>query len=188
LKDAKDSHPLDVAEHAVENGISERPSFKWWIPCVLRKRDRMTSKTKASCWATTHKHGLEMPKNHADCVRIDNDNGNTLWQDSVKKEMKTVRPAFETHKGDVKDLIGHQSITCHLIFDVKLGENFRRKARCVAGGHMTDAPKTLTHSSVVSRDSVRIALATHDVCDGMWLQDMATMTLVVSLLILKLPC
>jgi hypothetical protein len=31
-------------------------------------------------------------------------------------------------------------------------------------------------------------MATHDVCDGMWLQDMATMTLVVSLLVLKLPC
>ncbi len=29
----------------------------------------------------------------------------------------------------------------------------------VAGGHMTEAPKTLTHASVVSRESVRITLA-----------------------------
>ncbi len=158
LKDAKDSHPLDVAEHAVENRLSEKPSFKWWIPFILRKRDRMASKTKASYWTRTHKCGLEMPKNHADCVRIDQENGNTLWQDAARKEMKTVRPAFETCEGDVKDLIGYQSITCHFIFDVKLGENFRRKARHVAGGHKTEAPKTLTHSSVVSRDSVRIAL------------------------------
>ena len=43
-------------------------------------------------------------------------------------------------------------------FDVKIGENFRRKGRFVAGGHTTDAPATLTYSSVVSRDSVRIAL------------------------------
>jgi hypothetical protein len=35
LKDAKDSHPLCVAEHAVENGIWESPSFKWWIPRYL---------------------------------------------------------------------------------------------------------------------------------------------------------
>jgi hypothetical protein len=158
LKDAKDSYPLDVAEYAVENGISEKPSFKWWIPFVLRKRDRIISKTKASYWTRTHKYGLEIPKNHADCVRIDHENGNTLWQDAVRKEMKTVRPAFETYEGDVKDLIGYQSITCHFIFDVKLGENFRRKARYVAGGHKTEAPKTLTYSSVVSRDSVRIAL------------------------------
>ena len=47
---------------------------------------------------------------------------------------------------------------CHMIFDVKFGENFRHKARLVAGGHMTDTPNTLTYSSVVSRDSVRIAL------------------------------
>ena len=39
-----------------------------------------------------------------------------------------------------------------------MGENFRRKARMVAGGHTTEAPSSITYSSVVSRDSVRIAL------------------------------
>ncbi|KAI2506217.1 Reverse transcriptase (RNA-dependent DNA polymerase) [Fragilaria crotonensis] len=39
-----------------------------------------------------------------------------------------------------------------------MGENFRRKARLVANGNETEAPATLTYSSVVSRDSVRIAL------------------------------
>ena len=37
-------------------------------------------------------------------------------------------------------------------------ENFRRKARFVAGGHMTQAPATLTYASVVSRELVRITL------------------------------
>ena len=37
-------------------------------------------------------------------------------------------------------------------------KNFRRKARLVAGGHKTSTPTSLTYSSVVSRDSVRIAL------------------------------
>jgi hypothetical protein len=36
--------------------------------------------------------------------------------------------------------------------------DFTRKARLVAGGHMTDTPSAITYSSVVSRDSVRIAL------------------------------
>ena len=45
-----------------------------------------------------------------------------------------------------------------MIFDVKIGGNFRRKALLVAGGHTTETPATLTYSSVVSRDSVRIAL------------------------------
>ena len=51
----------------------------------------------------------------------------------------------------------HQYMKCHMIFDVKM-EDFRRKARLVAGGHMTKAPATLTYASVVSRETVRIAL------------------------------
>ena len=39
-----------------------------------------------------------------------------------------------------------------------MGKNFRRKARLVANGNETEAPPTLTYSSVVSHDSVRIAL------------------------------
>ena len=47
---------------------------------------------------------------------------------------------------------------CHMIFDVKFGENFRCKARLIAEGHITNTPNTLTCSSVISHDSVRIAL------------------------------
>ena len=74
-------------------------------------------------------------------------------------EMKNVRPAFEVFEGQKSDIpIGYQEIKCHMIFDVKLGENFRRKARLVGGGHTTQTPTSITYSSVVSRDSVRIAL------------------------------
>jgi Reverse transcriptase (RNA-dependent DNA polymerase). len=73
--------------------------------------------------------------------------------------MKNVRIAFEEYYGNIAELPpGYQRINCHTIFDVKMGENFRRKARMVAGGHVTETPSTLTYSSVVSRDSVRIAL------------------------------
>ena len=39
-----------------------------------------------------------------------------------------------------------------------MGENFCIKARLVADGHKTEAPSSITYSSVVSCDSVRIAL------------------------------
>ena len=66
---------------------------------------------------------------------------------------------FEVFEGRKEDLqIGYQIIKCHIIFDVKLGENFRRKARLVGGGHMTTATTSINYPSVVSRDSVRIAL------------------------------
>jgi hypothetical protein len=44
-----------------------------------------------------------------------------------------------------------------MIFDIKM-EDFRRKARLVAGGHRTAAPATITYASVVSRETVRLAL------------------------------
>jgi len=73
--------------------------------------------------------------------------------------MRNVRPAFEVWDKPEDDIpVGYQKIKCHLIFDIKMGENFRRKARFVAGGHTTETPPTLTYSSVVSRDSVCIAL------------------------------
>ena len=73
--------------------------------------------------------------------------------------MKNVRIAFELFDGDVEDFPSNfLEVKCHLIFDIKMGENFRRKARMVAGGHTTETPAALTYASVVSRDSVRIAL------------------------------
>ena len=64
--------------------------------------------------------------------------------------MKNMRPAFEVFKGGTDQLPGgYQEIKCHMIFDVKIGENFRRKAWLVAGGHTTETPAMLTYSSVV---------------------------------------
>ena len=63
----------------------------------------------------------------------------------------------ETHLTPDK-LVGYQEIKLHMIFDIKLGEKFRRKARMVAGGHKTKPPSWVTNSSVVLRDSVRIML------------------------------
>ena len=52
---------------------------------------------------------------------------------------------------------GYQQIDCHLIFTVKM-ENFKRKARYVAGGHKTEAPAAMTYASVISHETVRVAL------------------------------
>ena len=53
---------------------------------------------------------------------------------------------------------GYKYCTTHMVFDIKIDGKFTRKARLVADGHKTDAPASITYSSVVSRDSVRICL------------------------------
>ena len=75
------------------------------------------------------------------------------------QEMKKVRPAFEVWEKLKEDLsIGYQEIKYHIIFDIKLDENFCRKSGLLWGGHTTTAPASITYSSVVSRDSVQIVL------------------------------
>ena len=91
--------------------------------------------------------------------QIDAKSGNTLWWDAICKEMKNVTPAFEAFEGSVEQLSSRfQEIKCHIIYDVKIGENLNSKVCLVVGGHTTGAPATLTYSSVISRNSVRIAL------------------------------
>ena len=80
-----------------------------------------------------------------------------LWADAIAKEMKDVRVAFKILADGQSVPIGYQKIPCHMIFHVKM-EDFRRKARLVAGGHKTEAPATITYASVVSRETVHIAL------------------------------
>jgi hypothetical protein len=85
---------------------------------------------------------------------MDEETGKTFWRDAIANKMKNVMTAFEFEANDEMP-IGHKKIDCHMIFDIKM--DLTRKARLVAGGHQTEEPKEMIFSSVVSRDSVRIA-------------------------------
>lgn len=158
LKDLKECYPVELAEYAIATGISNEPAFAWWVPYVMKKRQRIISKLKSKYWERSHKYGIRIPKSVREAIKVDLENGDTLWQDAIRKEMDNVMVAFKPYDGNPKELVGYQEIKCHMIFDVKLGENFRRKARYVAGGHLTETPAAVTYSTVVSRDSVRICL------------------------------
>ena len=164
LKDLKDSYPVQIAEYAVANRIAEEPAFKWWVPSVLRKRNRIVAKVKSRYWKTTHKFGIRVPKSVEEALAIDEETGTNFWRNAMGKEMGKVKVAWKPREditpeqaraGKVADMIGFQEIKCHVIFDVKM--DFTRKARFVAGGHLTEAPGSITYSSVVSRDSIRLA-------------------------------
>lgn len=158
LKDMKNGFPVQTANYAVKRNISKEPAFAWWVPYVLKKANRIISKLRSKYWQRTHKYGIKVPKSVHEAYAIDKENGNTLWSDAIQEEMVKIKGAMRIHNGDVNQLKGYQEITGHIIFDVKLGEGFRRKARFVGDGHKTETPNSVTYSSVVSRDSVRIML------------------------------
>jgi hypothetical protein len=164
LKDVKEANPIELAEYAIQCGLQDEPTFAWWVTYVIRKRERIIAKTKTKYWHTTHKYGVRLPKNAAEALRFDQEDGFPYWENAMKKEMGKAKVAYEevpdctpeqVQKNQVPELTGFQEITCHIVFDVKM--DFARKARFVANGSTTDTPIGLCYSSVVSRDSVRIA-------------------------------
>ena len=61
-------------------------------------------------------------------ISIDKSNVNILWWEAIVREMKHVRIYFELYEGNVEDFPpGYQEVSCHIISDVKMGENFRHK-------------------------------------------------------------
>ena len=92
-----------------------------------------------------------------DTLELDKKNGNTYWVDAIATEMKNVRAAFKILPNGTSAPNGYQKISCHMIFDMKM-EDFRRKAWLVAGGHNTKAPPTITYASIVSCETVHLAL------------------------------
>ena len=89
---------------------------------MFKKRTNTISKLKSKYWQRSHKYGIRIPKTMEEAERFDLENGDTLWMDSIRLEMRNNRIAFELHEGDASQLIGFKEITGHLVFDVKLGE------------------------------------------------------------------
>jgi hypothetical protein len=162
LSELKSSNPIKTAEYAFANQIIDEPTFLWWAKQVLRHQDQIISKLKSRYWQTTHKFGIQLPHSVEEALNIDKMTKLSFWRNAIDKEMKNMRPAFERWDGTLEQAIsgryyiGYQRIKCHMIFDIKM-DNLTRKARFVAGGHTTHKPESLTYSSVVSRESVRIA-------------------------------
>ena len=153
----KEVHPVETAEYARARGISNEPAFAWWVPYTLRKREIILAAVKNWIRKTTHKYGIEVPRDVEHAHEIDSRNGNTMWRDTLKKEMYNVGVAFEILDEGTHPPHGWKQVTGHLVWDVKM--DFTRKARWVLDGHKTPDPIGSTYAGVVSRESVRIALA-----------------------------
>ena len=104
-----------------------------------------------------NKFGIKVPQSVLQVYALNIKNGNTLWADAFDEEIRDVRPYFKKLESEYIVPIGYQRVNCHMIFDVKI-KDFRRKARLVARGNVTDPPATIMYARVVLRERVRIAL------------------------------
>jgi hypothetical protein len=70
--------PVKVAELAKAQKIDCEPAFAWWVPYTLRRRDTIISAVKARIRHTTHKYGVEIPRDVRQAHALDKANGNDL--------------------------------------------------------------------------------------------------------------
>ena len=154
--------PVTCALYAKKHGLLDEPGWKRFkrIAKNERKLARFINQAKLRSKRETkrYKFGFEVPKSPQDALRIDQENGNTMWRDSMALELSQLMD-YETFKdygyGD-KRPAGYKRIRTHWVFDIK--HDGRHKSRLVAGGHLTDAPLEDVYSGVVSLRSIRLVL------------------------------
>ena len=77
--------------------IENKPAFNWWVTFVLKKREWIIKAVKdraAKYLKKCIKFGIEVPRTVKEAYKLDRKNGNTLWANTIQKEMETVRTAF----------------------------------------------------------------------------------------------
>ena len=109
-----------------------------------------------------YQHSFQVPKDYNDAIRLDKENSNTHWQDTMDIELTQIHEykvfkdtgKAQFHNGKVVTPDGFQKIRVHFVYAVKHDGRF--KARLVADGHLTKEPVESIYSGVVSLRSLRM--------------------------------
>ena len=64
--------------------------------------------------------GVELPGTFKEAVIHDEKNGNSLWQDFIKKQINNSRISFKLLKKHGKPPVGYTDIFCRLVFELNL--------------------------------------------------------------------
>ena len=81
-----------------------------------------------------HKFGICIAKSVEEAKKLYQINGDNVWWDDICKEMNKVCVVFEKYKGNIEYFTPkYQQFRYPMIFDIKIGQNFRWKACMVAG-------------------------------------------------------
>ena len=158
----KKDDPVTLAMYAKENELLDQVRWKWAKRYTRRSklftrmyRNVMASKRK-KC-GIKYKFGVRIPRTLKEAYELDKLNGNTYWEDAIKREVGLLVDEYSTFRKTTDDdnLKEYQCIKLIWVFDVKF--DGRRRARLVAGGHTTTALEYDMYSGMVDLESVRIA-------------------------------
>ena len=151
----KESHPVETPEFPCARDVDNEAAFAWWVAYTLCKHDVILSAVRSRLRKTTHKYGIEIPKDVNHAMELDCKNGNMMWKDALAKEMFNIGVAFEVLEHGQKVPAGWSMVTGHLVWDIKDGLYAKGN---VGPGQPQDArPSQVNICWGMLRDSVRIA-------------------------------
>ena len=157
----KDADPITLAMYAKKKGLTSKKGWKWAKRIKvdgtkLIRQARRIYKVKKQFAAVKYKFGVQVPSTGAQAMALDKENGDHLWEEAITKEINQLLDleTFNILERGEKAPEDHTFVSLIIVFDVK--HDGRRKARIVAGGHMTDTNTEDVYTSLVGQDGVRM--------------------------------
>ena len=156
-----DTDHVTLAIYAGENNLLNEKG--WGYPILKKVYNNQKMRIRQLRQAQLHSfrtrpiymYGFQVPRDHAEAMRLDEENGNKLWYEAEQKELAQI-DEYETFDQREKGFTpeGYKKIRVHMVYAVK--HDGRHKARLVAGGHLTETPIDSVYSSVVSLRGTRL--------------------------------
>jgi hypothetical protein len=152
------SNPKPVISFASNNNLLDKmPFYRLTQYCRSNTAVYIASILKVSTSPTgiKYKLGIQIPKGIKNAIELVKKNGNHLWKEAIRTELKqlTDYQTFIVLDSGEDIPIGNQKIPYDVVFDVKY--DLRHKARLVAGVDLTVNDKEDIYSGVVGMNTLR---------------------------------
>ena len=153
---------VTVATYAEKNGLLNKDGWKSLKRIVKNRKVHQQminqAKLKSKRYAPVYQFGVRIPLNPKEAVQLDEANGNKKWQEAMDKELDLLHEynTFKDLGKRTSPLTDFKKICVHFVYACK--HDLRRRARLVAGGHLTPSVAHEAYSGVVSLQSLRIAI------------------------------
>ena len=154
--------PVMLARYAHDHDLLNKPGWKFlrwtakhhqFVNVIMNaiKRRGMANQVR-------YKFGVHILCMYSEAIMLDKENGNTLWQDAIRRELDQILSYKSFHNIGVGVSPGadFKKIKVKFVFDCK--EDGHRKGRLVAWGDMTLEPEELVYSSVATLRSLCIVV------------------------------
>ena len=98
----KEQNPWVLVNYAMNNKLTNHPDFSWTLDYIKNKQVVANTATLQALAAKTQgdtrfKFGVQVPKNASHALRLDEVENNTLWKESIDKELNSIN-SFEIFK------------------------------------------------------------------------------------------